>query len=55
MRDGASFFHARAGGGLLISLRLRILVRLEANNTALFTEDSYENLQTYYGGLGVYF
>jgi hypothetical protein len=49
------FFHARAGGGLLVSLRWRVLVRLEANNTVLFTEDSYANVQTYYGGLGTYF
>ena len=49
------FFHARAGGGLLISLRWRILFRLEANNTVIFTEDSYRNGQTYYGGLGAYF
>jgi hypothetical protein len=49
------FFHARAGGGLLISLRWRILFRLEANNTVVFTEDSYDNVQTYYGGLGTYF
>jgi len=50
-----STFHARAGGGLLISLRWRILVRLEATNMVLFTEDSYENVQTYLGGLGTYF
>jgi hypothetical protein len=49
------FFHARAGGGLLVSLRWRILFRLEANNTVIFTEDSYTNVQTYYGGLGTYF
>jgi hypothetical protein len=49
------FFHARAGGGFLVSLRLRILFRLEANNTVVFTEDSYKNVQTYYGGLGTYF
>jgi len=55
VRQEADFFHARAGGGLLVSLRWRILVRLEANNTILFTEDSYQNVQTYYGGLGTYF
>ncbi len=49
------FFHARAGGGFLISLRWRILFRLEANNTVVFTEDSYDNVQTYFGGLGSYF
>src|SRR5262249_23363757 len=31
---------ARAGGGLLLALRLRILVRLEASNLTFFTEDS---------------
>lgn len=51
----SSMFHARAGGGLLISLRWRILVRLEASNTVLFTEDSYRNAQAYIGGLGTYF
>ena len=50
-----SWFHARAGGGLLVSLRLRILLRLEATNFALFTEDDYENVQSYIGGLGTYF
>lgn len=55
VRSELDFFHARAGGGLLISLRWRILFRLEANNTVVFTEDSYTNVQTYYGGLGTYF
>jgi len=55
VRSAADFFHARAGGGFFISLRWRILLRAEANNTVLFTEDSYKNVQTYYGGLGTYF
>ena len=55
VRSAADFYHARAGGGFLISLRWRILLRAEANNTILFTEDSYTNVQTYYGGLGTYF
>jgi hypothetical protein len=46
---------ARAGGGLLLALRWRILVRLEATNLSLFTEDSYRNAQVFDGGLGVYF
>ena len=46
---------ARAGGGILLALRNRILVRLEATNLSLFTADSYKNAQTYAGGLGVYF
>lgn len=50
-----SVFHARAGGGLLVSLRWRVLVRLEATNTVLFTEDSYRNTQSYIGGFGTYF
>jgi hypothetical protein len=47
--------HARAGGGLLVSLRWRIILRLEATNTVLFDADSYDNAQSYVGGLGSYF
>ena len=46
---------ARAGAGFLLALRMRILVRVEASNLTLFTEDSYRNAQIYQGGLGVYF
>jgi hypothetical protein len=46
---------ARAGGGLLITLRWRILVRLEVTDLTLFTADSFVNAQTYAGGFGVYF
>lgn len=46
---------ARAGGGVLMALRNRILFRLEASNLSLFTADSYKNAQTYVGGFGVYF
>lgn len=46
---------ARAGGGFLLALRGRILVRLEATNLTLFTADSFKNAQTFAGGLGVYF
>jgi len=55
VEDERSWFHTRAGGGLLISLRLRVLLRLEASNIVLFTEDDYENVQSYIGGLGTYF
>jgi hypothetical protein len=48
-------YAARAGGGLLIALRWRILVRLEVTNLTLFTADSFINAQTYAGGLGVFF
>jgi hypothetical protein len=48
-------YAARAGGGLLISLRWRILLRLEATNLTLFTADSFRNAQSYAGGLGVFF
>ncbi len=48
-------YAARAGGGLLLALRWRILVRLEVSNLTLFTADSFINAQTYAGGLGVYF
>lgn len=46
---------ARAGGGLLFALRNRILIRLEVTNLTLFDSGSYQNAQTYSGGLGVYF
>ena len=46
---------ARAGGGLLFSLRWRIIVRLEATHNIVFDADSYESAQTYMGGLGSYF
>lgn len=55
IRESRSLFHASAGGGLLVSLRLRVLIRLSANNTVLFEEDSYKNVQTYTGGVGTYF
>src|SRR5690606_9622940 len=48
-------FHARAGGGLLVSLRFRIMVRGGATHVVLFTEDSYENAQIYTAGIGTYF
>ena len=48
-------FVGRAGGGVLVALRWRILVRLEVTNLTLFTADSFINAQTYAGGLGVYF
>ncbi|WP_394849825.1 hypothetical protein LZC95_20510 [Pendulispora brunnea] len=48
-------FVGRVGGGLLLALRNRILVRLEVTNLTLFTADTYKNAQTYAGGLGVYF
>ncbi|HEY1697408.1 MAG TPA: SH3 domain-containing protein [Polyangiaceae bacterium] len=46
---------ARAGGGVLLALRNRILVRIEATNLSLFNAEGYKNAQTYAGGLGVYF
>lgn len=55
IKSARTTFHARAGGGVLISLRWRVLLRLEATNMVLFTADSYENVQTYLGGLGTYF
>jgi hypothetical protein len=50
-----TLFHARAGGGLLVSLRWRIILRIEANNTVLFNASSYRNAQSYVAGLGSYF
>jgi hypothetical protein len=46
---------ARAGGGILMALRGRILVRLEVTNLSIFTADSFKNAQSYAGGFGVYF
>jgi hypothetical protein len=50
-----TLFHARVGGGLLVSLRWRITLRLEATNTLLFDASAYRNAQSYVGGLGSYF
>jgi uncharacterized protein YgiM (DUF1202 family) len=55
VRVARDWFQARAGGGLLISLRWRVLFRLEASNMVLYNEDAYQNVQTYIGGLGTYF
>lgn len=55
VRSPRKWFHARAGGGLLISLRLRVSLRLEAANMVLFEEDDYQNVQSYAAGLGTYF
>lgn len=52
---GGTVAHARAGGGLLLSLRWRILVRLEAMHLVLFEADFKRNAQAYVGGLGTYF
>ena len=48
-------YMARAGGGILMALRGRILVRLEVTNLTLFDSESFKNAQTYAGGFGVYF
>jgi hypothetical protein len=55
VRRERKWFHARAGGGVLVSFRLRLLLRLEASNLALFSEDDYQNTQAYVAGLGTYF
>ena len=55
VRHTRNWFQARAGGGVLISLRWRVLFRLEASNMVLYTEDAYQNVQTYIAGLGTYF
>jgi hypothetical protein len=51
----ADYFVARAGGGLLLAFRTRIMVRLEATNLTIFNAQTYKNAQTFAGGLGVYF
>jgi hypothetical protein len=48
-------FHARAGGGFLLSLRWRLILRVEVDHTILFTASSYRDAQSYVGGLGSYF
>jgi hypothetical protein len=60
--NGASFvlkredlYVGRAGGGVLLALRNRILVRIEVTNMSIFNAETYKNAQTYSGGLGVYF
>jgi hypothetical protein len=55
VREARSLFHTRAGGGVLVSLRWRVLLRVEAGNTTLFSEDSYQNVQSYTAGVGTYF
>jgi hypothetical protein len=56
-----NYYVARAGGGLLLALRGRILFRFEVTNLSIFvaggfnTTQAYQNAQTYAGGLGVYF
>ena len=54
-RDDATRMLARAGGGLLISLRWRILVRIEAMHNVLFEPDFKAGVQSYAAGLGTYF
>ncbi len=55
IRQKRSWFSARVGGGLLVSLRFRLLLRLEVTDFVLFAEDRYRNVQCYAGGLGSYF
>jgi uncharacterized protein YgiM (DUF1202 family) len=55
VRTKRKWFHAKAGGGILISLRFRVSLRLEAANMVLFQEDDYQNVQSYTAGLGTYF
>jgi uncharacterized protein YgiM (DUF1202 family) len=55
VRPSRKWFHARAGGGVLISLRFRVSLRLEVANMVLFQEDDYQNVQSYAAGLGTYF
>jgi len=55
VRTDEDFYVARAGGGVILALRNRILMRLEVTNLSVFTAETYKNAQTYAGGLGVYF
>jgi uncharacterized protein YgiM (DUF1202 family) len=47
IRETRNWFNARVGGGLLVSLRFRLLLRLEVSDFVLFTEDRYKNVQSY--------
>ncbi len=51
----AQYYLARAGGGLLMAFKTRIMVRLEVTNLTIFNAQTYMNAQTFAGGLGVYF
>ncbi len=53
--SGGTVAHARAGGGVLISLRWRILLRIEAMHVVLFNADSKRDVQSYVAGFGTYF
>jgi hypothetical protein len=53
--QAAQYYLARAGGGLLLAFKTRIMVRLEATNLTIFNAQTYMNAQTFAGGLGVYF
>ncbi len=55
IKQEQDYFVARAGGGILLALRGRILMRFEVTNLTVFTADSYKNAQTFAGGFGVYF
>jgi hypothetical protein len=55
IKQQQDYFVARAGGGFLLALRGRILMRFDVTNLSIFTADSYKNAQTFAGGFGVYF
>ena len=44
-----------AGGGAMLILRKRIILRFDVRNYTLFTPNSTQNRQEYSGGLAVYF
>src|SRR5262249_9672071 len=52
---GGTVAHSRPGGGLLISLRWRILLRIEGMYVVLFDPDSKKNAPSFTAGLGTYF
>lgn len=49
------YFVARAGGGILMALRNRILLRIEGTELSVFDAETYRVGWTVAGGLGVYF
>ncbi|HVU02431.1 MAG TPA: SH3 domain-containing protein [Polyangiaceae bacterium] len=52
---GGTVGHARAGGGVLVSLRWRILIRVEAMHVVLFDSGFKHGVESYTAGLGTYF
>lgn len=55
VRPTRKWFHLRTGAGMLITLRFRVSVRIEASHYVIFQEDDYAHTQSLSAGLGTYF